>query len=250
MNAGAIIQSGGRATASMNGVTGSSQTQPGGAGSDVLAATQSASRGGMRGIGLVVAILADIALKQKAIGIMEDYYKINKKDYDFYDAVHKAPMQQSVAEAFGPGNPKYIEDNYASAAGGMVKAGIVDKQWFEARRRIPKYNVGQQDRLDYDMAVLRSFGVIAGWNLADRYEINWADVRNNRAFNKKIEVANIGIGVGNQVRDGMVRATENLATAYDNVGDTIASITKGYAAKKGYEEGRTDIKRKYDEGTQ
>lgn len=228
-----------------NGYSGTGQNQPGGGGGDLFAATQSVSKGGMRGIGLVAAIVADIILKQKALDIAEDYYKTNKRDYDFFDALHRAPMQQTVAEAFGPSNPNYIDDRYASAAAGMAKSAILDKQWFEARRRMPKYNTGQQAKLDYEMALARTAGVVAGWGLSDRYEINWADVRNTRAFNRKVEVTNIGINVGNVVRDGMSRATNNLATAYDNIGDTIASIGNGYAAKTGYTQGRADARQQY-----
>lgn len=214
------------------------QNQPGGNGADLAANTQSVNKGGMRGLGLVAAIIADIALKNKALGIAEDYYKTNKKDYDFYFATHAGPAQASVTEAFGAGNPKYTQDLYVSAPSGIAKSSVIDRQWYEARRRLPKYNIGQAARLDYDMAVLRTHAVVAGWNLADKYELNWADERNERAFKRKVEITNIGLGIANSVRDGMARATANLSNAYDNMGDTIASIGNGYAAKSGYDTGR------------
>lgn len=214
------------------------QNQPGGNANDMFAIAQSTQKGGMRGVGLIASIIADIVLKEKALGIAKDYYKTNKKDYDFYFTRHSGPAAASVTEAFGPSNPTYIADKYVSAASGIAKSSIIDKQWYEARRRMPKYNIGQAARLDYDMAVARTAGVVAGWNLADKYELNWADERNERAFKRKVEITNVGLGIANAVRDGMARATANLSSAYDNMGDTLASIGNGYAAKSGYDDGR------------
>jgi hypothetical protein len=221
-----------------NSVSAVNQNQPGGNGSDLWSATQSINKGGMRGLGLVAAIIAEIALKEKAIDIARDYYNKNKQEYDFYFAVHAGPASASVTEAFGPGNPVTTPDKYASAASGIAKSSILDKQWYEARRRIPKYNIGQAARLDYDMAIARTAGVVAGWNLSDKYELNWADERNERAFKRKVEITNVGLGIANAVRDGMARATANLSSAYDHMGDTLASIGNGYAAKAGYDDGR------------
>jgi hypothetical protein len=222
-----------------NGITGQTQTQPAGNGADMFSATQSISKGGMRGIGLVAAMLGEIILKNKAIDIARDYYNTNKRDYDFYFSRHSGPMAASITEAFGPTNPTYNPDLYASAASGIAKSAVIDRMWYEARRRIPKYNVGQAARLDYDMALARAAAAAAGWGISNRYELNWADERNDRAFKRKVEMANIGIGIANSVRDKMTRATTNLASAYDNIGDNIASIGNGYAAKKGYEAGRS-----------
>lgn len=195
-------------------------------------------KGGMRGIGLLVMVIAELALKAKAISLAEDYYKTNKKDFDFFVNNHEGAMGDSAKEAFGPLNPYYNYDLYASVPAGIAKAGIIDRQWFEARRRIPKYNTGQNARLDYDMAVARIAAVAAGWNLATRYEFNYADEHNNRAMDRKVSVANMGIGIGNIVQQGLSAAVSNLSTAYDHIGDTVASIGNGYASSRGYAEGR------------
>jgi hypothetical protein len=221
----------------------------GASGTEVLLATASNDKGGMRGVGLLAMVIAEIALKKKAIDLAEDYYKTNKKDFDFFVNNHEGPMQDTAEEAFGPRNPKYNYDLYASVPAGIAKAGIIDRQWFEARRRIPKYNTGQNARLDYDMAVARAAAVAAGWNLATRYEFNWADEHNNRRMDRIVAVANMGIGVGNIVQQGLSAAVSNLSTAYDKIGDTVASIGNGYASSRGYVAGRANAKEKYAKAT-
>ena len=225
---------------SKNSVSSTGQNQPGGSadGGDIFSATQPSQKGGMRGIGLVSAILADIAVKEKVLGIAKDYYKTNKKDYDFYSTNHKGPLQDSVTEAFGPNNPDYDTDLYAGSPGAMAKAAIIDRQWFEARRRLPKYNIGQRRRLDYEMALAKTNANVAGWVLGYTYELNWADERNVRAFRRKTDITNIGMGFGAVVRQGMARAVDRLSSAYDNLGDTIASVANGYAGRAGYNAGR------------
>lgn len=230
---------------SLNGITGSGQNQYFAGDMAVAQATSTIDKGGMRGIGLLAMAIAEFALKKKAIDLAEDYYNTNKKDYDFFRSVHQTPMAQTASEAFSASNAPVNSDLYASVPAGIAKAGIIDRQWFEARRRIPKYNVGQQRRLDYDMAVARVSAVAAGWNIGIRYELNWADAWNNRVFDRKIAVANMGIGVGNIVRQGLAASVSNLATAYDGIGDTIAAIGNGYAAKTGYIAGRTETADRY-----
>lgn len=229
-----------------NGPSSANQNQMGGTGSDLFAASASMGKGGMRGIGLIAAIVSEIVLKEKVIDIARDYYNTNKRDYDFFAGVHMPRMAESATEAFGPRSIDVAVDKYASVPSGIVKSSILDKQWFEARRRIPKYNTGQQRRLDYDMAVMRTHGVAAGWNIATRYEMAWADERNERNFKRKIEVANVGISVGNVIKEGMARATQGLASAYDNIGDTIASIGNGYSANSGYKAGQEYAKGQYN----
>ena len=218
----------------------------GASGVELAMATQSNDKGGMRGIGLLAMVIGELALKSKAIALANDYYATNKKDYDFFVGNHEGAMKQTAIEAFGPNNPQYNYDLYASIPAGIAKAGTIDRAWFEARRRIPKYNVGQAYRLDYDMAVARMAGVAAGWNLAVRYELNWADEHNNRALDRKVSVANMGIGVGNIVQQGLSAAVSNLSSAYDKIGDTVASIGNGYAMSRGYSAGRAGTKAAYN----
>lgn len=249
-SAPAVTSIGQKPVSSMNGYSGQGQTQMFAGDSGGQAAMQSVNKGGMRGLGLLAIAIAEVALKKKAIDLGKDYYKTNKKDYDFFKRVHQPMVQATVTEAMSAiSNPYYLPDTYVSAPAGIVKASILDKQWYEARRRNPKYAVGIGRRLDYDFAIQRTHGVVAGWNLGRRYEEVWADEHNNRAFDKKISVSNIGVAQGNIVRQGLSAAVGNLASSFDNLGDTISSIGNGAAKAKGYEAGRAATQQRYRDNT-
>lgn len=235
-----------RPVSGMNAITGIGQTQPGASSDAIHASMQSVNKGGMRGLGLLAVAIAEVALKKKAVDLAKDYFRTNKKDYDFFRSNHQPMIQASVLEAMsGALNPYYNADLYASAPAGIAKASILDRQWYEARRRVSRYAIGIMQRLDYDYAIRRTHGVVAGWNLATRYELVWTDEHNNRAFERKLQVANIGVAQGNIVRQGLAAAVGNLSTAYDNIGDTVATIGNGWAAKGGYQEGRADTRQRY-----
>lgn len=237
------------------GATSTGQTQPGAGDQSLDLANQTIDKGGMRGAGLLAVVLAEVTLKKESIDLAEDYYRTNKKDYDFFVAVHQGEISDSVLEAMSPViNPTYAHDYYASAPAGMAKAGILDKQWFETRRRAHRYATGVQKRTDYDYAMTRMHGIVGGWNIARRYEMTYADEHNNRRFDRIMEVANIGIGVGNIVRQGLSSAVANMGAAYDQIGDTIATIGNGASENMGYKAGRAEAATRYpsrrDVGTQ
>jgi len=229
-----------------NGIAGTNQNQPGG-GSDALAiASQSLSKGGMRGAGLMLVLLAEAALKKKSVDLAEDYLDTNKREYANFVAIHQGAIAQTVSEAMSPvTNPAYKHDYYAAAPAGMAKSSVLDKQWFETRRRVHRYAVGLQGRIDYDFATARMHGVVAGWFLGRRYEMAYADEHNNRRFDRKIEASNIGIGIGNIVREGLASAVNKLATSYDNIGDTVSAIGNGLARRSGYQDARADTNARY-----
>ena len=206
------------------------------AGADVVqAGTSTVDKGGMRAAGLIAAMLGEIAMRNKVANLADNYYNTNRQDYAFFAGTHQPAMQRTRDEAFSPTtNPTYTTDRYASVASGVGMSGVVDHQWFEARRRLPKYNTGQGRRLDFDMAIARLHAATSGWALGTRYEEDWAKAHNKRAWNRKVAMANIGIGVGNIVRHGVGTATAALSTAYNNVGNTVGSIGNGLAANLGY----------------
>lgn len=223
--------------------------QPPGPDSATLANT-SLTSGGMRGIGLVTFLIAQITLKLETVKLAKKYYKTGKKDFDFFKATHQPGAQQSVAEAMSDVlNPKFITDLYASAPAGMAKSKIVDKTWFAARRRTHRYAVGAQRRLDYDFSQARTAAIVSGWNMGRRYETAWADSHNERRFNRRLGMANLGIGYGNIIRQGLATAVGNLTSAQTEVSNTVASIGNGYFAKAGYEDARRDTQERYDEMT-
>lgn len=211
--------------------------------------TNGMDKGGLRGVAMLFVMLAEWKAKKKSIELAEDYYKLNKRDYDFFKATHQPGMAASATEAMNPTtNPNYTPDYYASSAAGVAKAGIADRQWFETRRRAHRYAIGRQRKVDYDFALLRLHAVIAGWNVARRYEYTYAQTHNNRAFDRKLGVANVGIGVGNIVRQGLAASVGKLASAYDVIGDTVSSIGNGLAAYSGYRAGRENTRERFKSG--
>jgi hypothetical protein len=211
-------------------------------------ATSSLTSGGMRGLGIVAFIIAQITLKNKTLKIAKNYYKTAKRDVDFFIATHEPGATESVSEAMSDiSNPKYAPDLYASAPAGISKSKAVELQWFAARRRMHRYNLGAMRRLDYDMARVRTAAAVSGWNMGRRYELAWSDAHNERRFKKRLAMANLGIGMGNIIREGLATAVENLSNASNEVSNTVASIGNGYFAKQGYEDARNDIRKRYEE---
>jgi hypothetical protein len=227
---------------SATGLSGVGQTQPL-SGDNMDSLNVSINKGGMRGLGLLAAAIAEYELKKKATDLAKDYYNVNRQDYQFFQITHQPAISSSANEVFSGLNPTYAYDFYASVPGAIAKVNHTAEQWYVARRRIPKYNVGQQLRLDYDMGIARAHAITAGWNAGIRYELSWVDDHNTRAFNRKAAVVNVGIGVGNIVREGLSKSITTLSTSYDAMGDTVASIGNGYAAFSGFNDGRKEVKR-------
>lgn len=225
-----------------NGYTGRSQNQFMAGQQAIATLNVGIDKGGMRGIGLLAAAIAEFELKQKTIDLANDYYNTNAKDYSFFTGVHQPAIGASASEAFGINNPTYNWDFYASVPAAIAKVNKIDKQWFQARKRIPKYNIGQQARLDYDMGIIRMHAIAAGWNAGIRYELTWVEDHNNRAFARRASIVQTGIGVGNIIRSGLANSISSLSTSYDAMGDTIASIGNGYAAYSGYNDARQQVK--------
>lgn len=211
---------------------------------------QPLSPGGMRGIGLLAFMAAQIALKIETLDLAKEYYKTNKRDFDFFKATHQPGMHSTASEAMSPiYNPSYQPDLYASAPAGLSTAKAVDRKWFEARRRAGRYNVGVHSRMDYDFALLRAAAVASGWNMGRRYEISWADAHNERAYNRKLAAANMGIQAGNTMRQGLATAVGNLQSAYTGIGDSVMSVGNGYYKKAGYDDARSQVRARYGQAT-
>lgn len=231
---------------SQNGYSGVGQTQMVAGEDAVTTLASSIDKGGMRGLGLLAIAIAEYELKQKVIDLGQDYYNINKQDYQFFTNNHQPAIAQSAGEVMsGTLNPTFSYDFYASLPGGIASTSINEAQWYEARRRIPKYNIGQQRRLDYDMGIARTHAVLSGWNLGTRYELTWTDQHNLRAFDRKVAMANIGLGIASMVRQGLASAVGEVSRAYDSLGDTLASFGNGWAAKGASEDARRAVRQMY-----
>lgn len=198
---------------------------------------------GLRGLGALAFIIAQVILKVKALKIAKNYYKTNKKDFDYFVRTYQPAQTASVSEVTSLSlNPKYIPDTYASAPAGMGTAKVVDRKWFESRRRMNRYNTGSQRRIDYDFAMLRTAALVSGWNMGLRYEQSWADAHNERRINKIVSMANVGITAGNIVRQGLATAVEGLQNATNSAGDALAAVGNGYFESKGDAAGTKYVK--------
>lgn len=205
----------------------------------VAALSQPPSLGGMRGIGVAAMLVAQVALKFKTLELMRDYYNANLGDFNFFVATYEPASAASAAEVMSPTqNPAYAQDQYASTAAGMAASKNIDQQWFGVRRRMHRYAVGAQNRVDYEYALLRGAALVSGWNAGRRYEQAWADAHNERRINRQIAMANVGIQAGNIIRAGLATAVSGLGKAYDSVGDSLAAIGNGYYELKGSNDGR------------
>lgn len=209
----------------------------------------SVNKGGMRGVGLLAVTLAEAKLKVDTYKLARDYYNTNKKDYDFFKSTHQAPIQASAQDAMSnTTNPPYVADFYASAPAGMAASAQIDKSWWETMRRTGRYARGLRQKITYEMALIRAHAIVGGWNTGRRYELTFADEHNNRRFDRKVEIANIGLGVGNIVAQGLASSVSKLAAAQDNLGDIAATIGNGLAAQTGYNKARQNVSEAYGDG--
>lgn len=202
--------------------------------------------GGMRGAGLLAFMVAEIALKNKVVSLAQDYYNTNKRDYDYF-VTHSNAMAATASQVMSPTtNPSYTLDYMSYAAAGLAIAAPVERKWFEARRRSHRYATGAHARMDFAFAAQRTFAMLAGWDAARRYTDIWTDEHNDRYFNRKLAIANVGIDVGNLATQGLATAVHSVSRAYDNIGDTVASIGNGFMARSGYNAGREGVRAAYN----
>jgi len=230
--------------------SGKGQTQWGVSSNDVAQMSGGKSAGGMRGIGLVAFVLGQVLLNNKALSLAKDYYNVNKQDFNFFTSVHQAPMAASAAEAFNPTlNPAYVQDKYTAIPAAAARVADMDRQWFAARRSISRYATGAGARLDYEYAKNRSQQMAANWWLGWKSEFAYALEHNERQFNRKVMVVNIGIGAGNEVARGLAGAAGNLESALGNLGNQFGSLAGGLGRQIGQNDAMQQTRNTYNQIT-
>lgn len=201
------------------------------------------AKGGMRSLGLVFILKKELELQRMAIDLAKDYFDINKKDYQFFSDIvfpELMRLKNQVTEEAKEAREK--PDLKASLLAGMAQVATVDKAYFDKMRKIPRYNIGQKLRLTYEMEQMRHMAMAAGWGMAYRYEINYFRDRNNRLWDRRVAVANAGVGVGNITSQGLSSAVSNLSSAYNRKADYIAAFGNGLASFAGYSDGKKETK--------
>lgn len=204
------------------------------------------SAGGMRGLGLIAFVLGQIYLNNKAMSLAKAYYNTNKQDFDFVVNTHQGPMAASAAEAFNVDeNPSYVQDKYVAIPASAARVADMDRQWLSARKSLSRYAVGAGQVLDYEYARRRTQIMASSWFLGWRSELDYAQQRNERQFNRKVTVVNIGIGAGNEVARGLASAAGGLNSALTSAGNQLGSIASGLSQNIGHRQGQADTQQTY-----
>lgn len=216
-------------------------------GSDsVTNASASKTAGGMRGIGLIALVLGQMYIQGKTIDLARDYYNTNKQDFDFFQSTHQAPMAATAAEAFNPAlNPGYVQDKYVAVPASAARVADLDRRWLASRKSLSRYATGAGQRVDYEFAKQRSVQMAASWFLGWRSELSYAQEHNERQFNRKVTVVNIGIGVGNEVARGLASAAGSMNNALTGAGNQLGSIASGLSQQMGHKQGAADTQQLY-----
>jgi hypothetical protein len=230
--------------------TGGNQTQYGATSQDVSDMSGGKSAGGMRGIGLIAFVLGQIFLNNKSNELAKDYYNTNKQDFDFFTHTHQAPLANSAAEAFNlSANPTYVQELYVATPAAAARVAETDRQWLSARKSLSRYAVGAGQRVDYEFAKQRVALMAANWYMGFRSELTYTQDHNERQFNRKVMVVNIGIGAGNEVAKGLASAASGLNSAYTQLGNQFGSIASGLAGSIGQKQGQADVRSDYKQIT-
>jgi hypothetical protein len=159
-------------------------------------------------------------------------------------------MAASAAEAFDPvKNPAYITDKFVHIPAAAARVAEVDRQWLVARKSLSRYAVGAGQRIDYEYAKNRTQQMAASWFLGWRGEINYAQAHNERRFNRKVMMVNVGVGAGNAVSQGLATAAGNLGNAYGSLGNQFGSLASGLGEEIGRRQGQEETNKTYKQIT-
>lgn len=226
-----------------NTYSGSNQYQYGADTESVTKISKDWSFGGLHGAAMAaMAIVQDVLLTAN-YNNAENYYKTNKKDFDFFVSTYETNMKNALTEAMsrplyesGAFTPQYGTRDYISNTGRGFSAGArhMDKQWFATRKRMQKYHVGLGHWIDYKFGFAKYNAALEGWNLGFRYEDTRTQMYDEQRHANRTNILNLGIGVGNSARAGLATATGTLANARSEMASNLASISNGAGQALGY----------------
>jgi hypothetical protein len=226
--------------------TGGAQNQWGSDAATTANVSSSKTAGGMRGLGLIALVLGQLYIDNKVIDLAADYYNINKQDFDFFKSTHQAPLAATAAEAFDTNlNPSYVQDKYVAIPASAARVAELDRQWLANRKSLSRYATGAAQRLDYEYAKVRATQMAASWFLGWRSELSYAQEHNERQFNRKVTVVNIGIGVGNEVARGLASAAGSMNNALTGASNQLGSVASGLSGEIGRRQGAKDTQQLY-----
>lgn len=200
--------------------------------------------GGLRGVGYVAGIVAQVALEIQNLNLAQNYYNINKKDFDFFQSTYEPTLQSALTEAIarplyesGIFSPQYGTLDYLSntARGVPQAARKLDRQWYAVRRRLQKYHVGLGRWVDYKFTVAKFNAALEGWNLGFRYEDTRKQTYDEQRHAHRLQILNLGIGVGNAARSGLATSVGTLSEARSIGASAGGAFANGAARSMAYE---------------
>lgn len=203
--------------------------------------------GGISGFGMLAVEIAQYELLTQDLNTAQNYFDTNKQDFIFFTNTYEGKMASSLTEAMtrplyesGTLLPQYGKQDYLAVLGrGLsVAARKVDRDWYLTRRRMGRYNIGLGKWLDYKFTIEKIQQGIQGWNLGFRFEDHRTEVYDEQRHANRVNILNLGIGVGNMAREGLATSVKSLSEARTQTSGQIAAVGNdlGYAgAKKTYE---------------
>lgn len=206
--------------------------------------------GGTRVFAIYAAYQQLQSLKQN-LTIAKNYYNTNKQDFDFWNTTYNPRMLLSLNE--GMSRPYYTNNNFtpqygaldytASVGRGQSRASLkTDREWFQTRRRVGKYNIGQGHRVDLKYALARFNSELEGWNLGFRYEDNRKMLYDEQRHAHQAEILNLGIGAGNAARAGLATAVQGLSEEKAQKAGSLGALSNGLSTFAGYAQQTQDIR--------
>lgn len=224
--------------------TGGGQEQYGVSSSTIGSVLNNYNFGGVNGFGILIIEAAQLVLLSENFNTAQNYFNINKQDFDFFVSTYEAKMVSALTEAMSRPlyespfvSPQYGRLDYLSNMGRGASAGprILDKQWYATRRRVGKYQTGLGRWIDYKFAMGKLQATLEGWNLGWRYEDHRKDAYDEQRHAHRTNILNLGIGVGNAARAGLATSVASLNEARSNVSSQLATIGNGLASNASYQ---------------
>lgn len=189
----------------------------------------------------------------KVLDLSKDYYKLYKKQKDFYYTTFQAGAETPlVNEALGIAiyNKNYagrVADLYNSVTGPFGGASTDLNGWWG--RHSAMYGAPKDSRikeLDIDLARLKS-----DWtNHVFRFEETWADLRNDSRWQKRLMAHNVGTKQGTAVASSLNGAMNEYQENIKDFGNVIATYGNGIAAYATYKKGLYDPTNNFATATQ
>lgn len=206
--------------------------------------------GGISGFGMIAVEAAQYELLVQDLNTAQNYFDTNKKDFDFFQSTYEGRMLTSLTEAMtrplyeaGIFEPQYGTLDYLAVLGrgSSMAARRVDYQWYLMRRRQSKYNIGKGKWIDYKFTIEKIQQGLQGWNVGFRYEDNRKELYDEQRHANRLNILNLGIGVGNAAREGLATSVRALSEARTQTAGQLGAAANdlGYSSgKKSFDKNR------------